>query len=118
MAVCPCGIRVKEWEAVCKDCWRALGRYDKKFGSRFQKMVVRRLKEDRRRDVVNTEMLKVIKERVRSRRSRRIERIREKMKRHCLKCEVENGRRDIDQCFNCAFHIMFNQIFKEILNGH
>lgn len=35
----------------------------------------------------------------------------------CKKCEKEHGKKDIDECFNCPFHKLFNEIYDE-LNGN
>jgi hypothetical protein len=34
----------------------------------------------------------------------------------CRKCEEESGKKDIDVCFNCEFHKLFNKIYEQ-LNG-
>jgi len=32
----------------------------------------------------------------------------------CKHCEERNGKRDIDECFNCPIHLLFNEIYKEL----
>lgn len=34
----------------------------------------------------------------------------------CKNCEEQNGKKDIDECFNCPIHKLFNEIYVE-LNG-
>lgn len=117
MDYCPCGGEIESWEAVCKTCWRALKKYDAKFGSQLRQAVVKRFKASGRRDVLNQEMIKAIKNRIVSRRTRRIEHLKAKMKIYCKECEEKTGKKDIDDCFSCSFHVLVNQMFKEILNN-
>lgn len=117
MAVCPCGKEIESWEAVCSECWRALGKYDSKFGSNLRESILSRFQSSRRRDVLNREMLEVIKERIINKRTWRISNLKVKMRNYCIACEREKGPRDIDDCFNCSFHILVNRIFEEILNS-
>lgn len=34
----------------------------------------------------------------------------------CKRCEEKHGKKDIDECFRCEFHKLFNEIYDELNN--
>ena len=45
------------------------------------------------------------------------EKIRKEQARRCKKCEETTGKKDIDECFECPFHISTNQAYRLALRG-
>jgi len=49
----------------------------------------------------------------------KVEKLKRKLKVVCNKCEKNTGQKDIDICFGCPYHILFNKMLREITdNGH
>lgn len=49
-------------------------------------------------------------------RSSAYEKIRKIHTEWCKNCEAKHGKKDIDECFKCEFHKLFNEIYDEINN--
>jgi len=45
-----------------------------------------------------------------------MEKIKAIQKEWCKRCEEKHGKKDIDECFNCESHKLFNEIYEEINN--
>jgi len=119
MAECPCGRKIDSWEAVCSNCWGVLGKHDQKYGSSYRKDVVKRFQDTGRRDMIDQEILAILKKRIVPEKTLQMMSLKRKVRAHCIKCEEENGKKDIDDCFSCPYHHMFNKMLHEILqNGH
>lgn len=119
MKICPsCKNEIEDWEAVCKNCWIILQKHDEKFGSNFCKMVTEELLKSGKRDCITKELLIVLKDRLTPDTSRKAEKLKQKMKKVCNACYLAGSRKDIDECFRCPYHILFNKMLEEIWNGH
>lgn len=115
---CPsCRNQIEDWEAVCKNCWTVLQRHDEKFGSNFCQMVTEELLKSGKRDCITKELMTVLKDRLTPDAARKSEKLKQKMKKLCNVCYL-TGSKDIDECFKCPYHILFNKMLDEIWNGH
>jgi hypothetical protein len=117
MKDCPsCRNQIEDWQAVCKDCWIILEKHDKKFGSNFCTMVTEELLKSGKRDCITKELIAVLKDRLTPDTARKATKLKEKMKRVCKECD-QIGSKNIDECFECPYHILFNKMLEEIWNG-
>lgn len=49
----------------------------------------------------------------------KIRKLKHHQKQVCIICEKKTGQKDIDECFSCPYHILFNRMMAEINeNGH
>lgn len=116
MPSCICGKEIEDWEAICNQCWKILEAYDKKFGTNLRESVVKSFVETGKRAALSLEVLKVLEDRLIPETTKRIEKIKRKMKKICNECEMTEHK-DIDECFKCPIHILFNKMLEECLNG-
>jgi len=47
---------------------------------------------------------------------KKVDLIKQAQKKTCEKCEKESGVKDVDVCFNCPWHILFNLLL-DLKNG-
>lgn len=116
MPKCVCGREIEDWEVVCNYCWQILGKYDSKFKTDFRASLVKSFNETGKRTGIDSAMMKLIEERLMSETAKRIEKLKSKMKRICKECELKE-KKEIDICFKCPIHELFNEMLQEALNG-
>ena len=42
------------------------------------------------------------------------EKVKELNKLWCIECEKSHGKKDVDKCFTCPIHKLFNEIYEEL----
>lgn len=115
-----CGRLIEDWEVMCNRCWSVIIAYDRKFYTKYTSMTILHFHKFGRRDYFTKSIIETLRERITPPSwVGKIEKIKRKQRKVCIRCERENGKKDIDECFNCAYHILFNLMVSEINNnGH
>lgn len=112
-----CGKHIEDWQVMCNICWEIVTKYDKKFFTNYAPMSVHYFHKFGRRDYITKSIINALRERMIPDGVRKMEKIRQKQKEVCINCERRSGKKDIDLCFKCPYHILFNYMISEI-NGN
>ena len=117
MNSCICGRKIENWQTLCYFCWLVLDAHDKRYQTKYKEAVVEHFKRTGRRDYFSKEVIEVLRKKVQPSSARKIEKLKLKLKEKCKECERKTGKKSVDECFHCPYHVLFNKMLEEITSN-